>query len=155
MAGRPLETDQLVRAALVDATDPLLRADLLQLRGQVEWNTRSLDDGYRIVCEAAATAAPYDPARARVLAMLAASLAAFGAHSPDAPDPASIPAPAGPDAPAEDRVAAWLLEGFSAVTSADWPTAATAFRRAWNTPIGADRASAAAAEPGHCDHARG
>jgi DNA-binding CsgD family transcriptional regulator len=135
MAARPLETDQLTRAALADATDPVLRADLLQLRGQVEWNSRSLDDGYQIVCEAAATAAPHDPARARVLAMLAASLAAFGARSPDAPDPASIPAPVGPDAPAEDRVAAWLLEGFSAVVSADWRAAAAAFRRAWDTPL--------------------
>lgn len=75
-AGRPLETDQLVRAALLDATDPLLRSDLLQLQGQVEWNTRSLDEGYRIVCLAASTAAPHDPARVRVLAMLAAPTAA-------------------------------------------------------------------------------
>ena len=136
MAARPAETDQLARAALMDATDPLLRADLLQLRGQVEWNTRSLDDGYRIVCEAAVTAAPHDPTRARVLAMLAASLAAFGAHSPDAPDPATIVDPPPPDAPAEDLVAALMLEGFSAVRTGDWPTAAAALRRAWETPLG-------------------
>ena len=137
MAARPLETDQLARAALVDAADPLLRADLLQLRGQVEWNNRSIDDGYRIVCEAAVTAAPHDPGRARVLAMLAASLAAFGAQSSDAPDPATIVEPPAPDAPAEDVVAAALLEGFSAVRSGDWPTAAAALRRAWETPLGA------------------
>jgi DNA-binding CsgD family transcriptional regulator len=136
MAARPAETDQLAWAALMDATDPLLRADLLQLRGQVEWNTRSLDDGYRIVCEAAVTAAPHDPTRARVLAMLAASLAAFGAESPDAPDPATIVDPPPPDAPAEDLVAALLLEGFSAVRAGDWPRAATALRRAWETPLG-------------------
>jgi len=136
MAARPAETDQLVRTALLDATDPALRADLLQLRGQVEWNTRSLDDGYRVVVEAATTAAPTDPGRARVLAMLAASLAAFGAQSPDAPDPATIVPPPGPDAAPEDVVAAALLEGFTAVTSRDWFTAATALRRAWETPLG-------------------
>jgi hypothetical protein len=136
MAARPAETDQLARAALRDASDPLLRADLLQLRGQVEWNTRSLDDGYRIVCEAAVTAAPHDPSRARVLAMLAASLAAFGAHSADAPDPAKIVDPPPPGAPDEDLVAALMLEGFSAVRAGDWPAAARALRRAWETPPG-------------------
>jgi DNA-binding CsgD family transcriptional regulator len=135
MAARPGEADQLARAALVDATDPLQRANLLQLRGQVEWNTRSLDDGYRIVCEAAATAAPHDPSRARVLAMLASSLAAFGAHAEDSADPASIVAPPGPDAPADDVVAGLLLSGFSAVVAGDWREAADALRRALDVPL--------------------
>jgi DNA-binding CsgD family transcriptional regulator len=134
-AGRPVETEQLVRAALVDVTDPLLRADLLQLQGQVEWNTRSLDDGYRIVCRAAETAAPHDPARARILAMLAAALASFGARSADAPSPATIVAAPAPSASAEDEVAALLLEGFTAVVDLDWAAAATAFRRAWAIPL--------------------
>ncbi|HET6561511.1 MAG TPA: AAA family ATPase [Marmoricola sp.] len=135
-AGRPLETERLARAALIDATDPLLRVDLLALQGQVEWNTGSVDDGYRIVCQAATTAAPHDPARARDLAMLAASLAAFGARSPGAPDPTTIvPVPA-PDAPVEEQAAAWLLEGFSAVVRGDWATAASALRRAWEAPVG-------------------
>ncbi len=135
-AGRPLETEQLARAGLVSATDPLLRADLLQLQAQVEWNTRSLDDGYRMVCQAAETAAPHDPTRARILAMLASALASFGARSADAPEPATILASPGDDAPAPDRVAGWLLEGFTAVAARDWATAAAAFRRGWDTPIG-------------------
>jgi DNA-binding CsgD family transcriptional regulator len=135
-AGHPAETERLVRAALVDVTDPLQRADLLQLQAQVEWNTRSLDDGTRIVCQAAQTAAPHDPSRARVLAMLAAALISFGARPVDAPDPATIVAPPPPDAPAEDRVAGWLLDGFTAVSASDWATAATAFRQAWDTPLG-------------------
>ncbi len=135
-AGRPLESDRLARAALLDATDPLLRVDLLTLQGQVEWNTRSVDDGYRIVCQAAQAAAPHDPSRARVLAMLAASLASFGARSLDAPDPTTIAAPPDPDSPAEDQAAASLLDGFSAVVRDDWATAATALRRAWDTPVG-------------------
>ncbi|MFC5176037.1 helix-turn-helix transcriptional regulator [Nocardioides taihuensis] len=137
-AGRPLETEQLVRAALVDTDDALLRSELLQLRGQVEWNTRSLDEGYRTVCQAAATVADVDPARARVLAMLASSLAAFGARADDAPDPRTVvPAP-GPGASDADLVTGWLLEGFSAVAARDWPTAATALRRACETPLGPD-----------------
>ncbi|HEU5039005.1 MAG TPA: LuxR family transcriptional regulator [Nocardioides sp.] len=137
-AGRPLEADRLARSALADATDPLVRSDLLQLQAQVEWNTRSGDDGYRIVCQAAATAAPYDPARARVLAMLAASLASFGARSAAAPDPTTIVPVLGPDASPEEQAADWLLTGFSAVVRDDWATAASALRRAWDIPIGPD-----------------
>jgi DNA-binding CsgD family transcriptional regulator len=137
-AGRPADGDRLARTALVDAVDPLLRSDILLLQGQIEWNTGSLDDGYRIVCQAATTAAPHDPGRARVLAMLAAALASFGARSTDAPDPAAITAPPGSDATAEQRVAGWLLEGFSAVLRDDWATVAGAFRRAWDTPLGPD-----------------
>ena len=134
-AGRPLETDLLTRAALVDAHDPLLRADLLQLQGQVEWNTRSLHDGYRIVCRAAATAAPHDPAHARVLAMLASALASFGAHADDTPSPSTIvPAPA-PDAGVEEQAADALLRGFTAVIDNDWASAAAALRRAWDLPV--------------------
>lgn len=137
-AGRPAEGDRLARAALVDTVDPLLRADILLLQGQIEFNTGSLDDGYRIVCQAATTAAPHDPARARVLAMLAAALASFGARSADAPDPTTIAPPPGPNASAEELVAGWLLDGFSAVLRGDWATAATALRRAWDAPIAAD-----------------
>jgi len=137
-AGRPLDAERLARAALIDATDPMLRVDLLQLLGQVEWNTRSLDDGYRIVCQAAAQAAPHDPSRARLLAMLASALASFGARSGDAPDPATIvPAPP-PDARPEQRVAQWLLDGFTAVNREDWAAAAAALGSAWETPLGAD-----------------
>ncbi|MBJ7357756.1 LuxR family transcriptional regulator, partial [Nocardioides sp.] len=137
-AGRLLDTDRLVRAALVDAQDPLLRVDLLQLQGQVEWNGRSLDEGYRIVCQAAAAAAPHDVARARVLAMLAAALASFGARAPDTPEPASLVPVVGPGEPPHQVVAGLLLEGFTAVRAGDWPAAAAALRQAWATPMSAD-----------------
>ena len=137
-AARPLETERLVRAALVDADEPLLRVDLLELQGRVEWNSRSLDDGYRLVCQAAAAAVPHDEGRARLLAMLASALASFGARSDDAPDPATVvPAP-GPGSSADQRVAGWLLDGFTAVLRDDWATAATSLRRAWDTPLGPD-----------------
>ena len=134
-AGHPVETGRLARAALLDATDPLLRADLIALQGQVEWNTGSLDDGYRLACQAATTAAPHDPPRARVLAMLAAALASFGARAADAPDPTTIVSPPAPDAPPEELVAQWLLDGFAAALRSDWRVAADALRRAWDTPI--------------------
>ena len=137
-AGRPVDTDRLVRSALVDAPDPLVQARLLQLQGQVEWNTRSGDAGFRIICQAAALAAPHNPAYARVLAMLAASLASFGARSAEAPDLSVIvPAPA-PDATPEERATALLLAGFAAVARDDWVTAAASFRAAWDAPIGPD-----------------
>lgn len=142
-AGHPADADRLLRSALVDAdeqVDPLLRVDLLHLQGQVEWNSRSLNDGYRLVCQAAAAAAPHDPGRARLLAMLAAALASFGARSADTPDPTTIALALDPaaDAPAAQLAAAALLEGFAAVTQDDWPTAATALRRAWDIPTGPD-----------------
>src|SRR4051794_22951940 len=140
-AGGFTEGKRLARTAFVDAVDPLLRSDILLLQGRIEWNTGSLDDGYRIVCQAATTAAPYDPERARVLAMLAAALASFGARSPEAPDPTTITAPPDLNASPEQRVAGWLLEGFSAVLRGDWATVAEAFGRAWDTPISADAPS--------------
>ena len=57
----------------------VLRAELLTLQGQVEWNTRSLNDGYDLILQAAQVAAGVDEAMAQQLAMLAASLSAFGA----------------------------------------------------------------------------
>lgn len=137
-AGRPGESHRLVRTALVDADDPLLRVDLLQLQGQVEWNTGSLDDGYRLVCQAAVTAAPHDPSRARLLAMLAAALASFGARSADAPDPAGVVPDPPEDAGPVDVATTELLRGFTAVTRNDWAAAAAALRRAWDTPVGPD-----------------
>jgi DNA-binding CsgD family transcriptional regulator len=72
------------------------------------------------------------------MAMLAAALASFGANAVDAPDPTTIAPPPADDAPAEELVAGWLLDGFSAVQRRAWAEAATGFRRAWDTAIAAD-----------------
>ena len=48
-AGRPAEAERLARAALVDADDPLLRASCSLLQGAGGGNTRSIDDGIRLV----------------------------------------------------------------------------------------------------------
>ncbi|MGY2067649.1 AAA family ATPase [Blastococcus sp. SYSU DS0619] len=119
-------------AAAADLTDPVQRARLLLLKGQIEWNTHSLDDGYDLVLEAATLAATADEATARPLAMLAAALSAFGARSPRPVDPATLVGQPPADAPATGRAAWELLQGFAAVGRRDWAHAAAAFRRAFD-----------------------
>jgi DNA-binding CsgD family transcriptional regulator len=131
LGAHPSRAAALATAAAADVTDPLLRAQLLILQGQIEWNTRSLNDGYDLILQAAQVAAGVDPALAAQLAMLAASLAAFGARSPRPFDPATlVPEPA-PDAPPRVRAAWALLQGFGAVTGQDWAVAAESFRCAF------------------------
>ena len=55
-------TEMMKKLHAYQAVDSI--TDILLLQGQIEFNTGSLDDGYRIVCQAATTAAPHDPARA-------------------------------------------------------------------------------------------
>ena len=47
LGAHPSRAAGLAQAALADATDPLLRANVLRLQGQIGWNTRSLNDGLR------------------------------------------------------------------------------------------------------------
>jgi DNA-binding CsgD family transcriptional regulator len=131
LGAHPSRAAALATAADADVTDPPLRAQLLTLRGQIEWNTRSLNDGYDLILQAAQAAAGVDAAMARQLAMLAASLGAFGGRSGRRLDPAALaPAPA-PDAPARSRAADALLHGFLATARRDWAAAAASFRCAF------------------------
>ncbi|MGX4687669.1 helix-turn-helix transcriptional regulator [Streptomyces sp. JNUCC 63] len=131
LGAHPSRAAALATAATSHVTEPRLRAQLLTLQGQVEWNTRSLNDGYDLVLQAAQAAAGVDGAMAQQLVMLAASLSAFGAHSPRPVDPATlVPAPAA-DAPARARAADALLHGFFAAARRDWAAAAELFRRAF------------------------
>ncbi|MGY1914243.1 AAA family ATPase [Blastococcus sp. SYSU DS0973] len=115
-------------AAAVDCSDPLLRARLFTLRGQIEWNTRSINDGYDLILQAAEAAAGVDEAMHHQLVMLAAALSAFGARSPR---PAPLVAEPALDAPPRAR-AAWALQrGYAAVAGQDWATAAQCFRCAF------------------------
>jgi DNA-binding CsgD family transcriptional regulator len=127
----PSQAAALAASAAADVTDPVLRARLLTLQGQIEWNTRSLDDGYDFVLRAAQAAAGADQALAQQLAMLAASLSAFGARSPRAFDPATLVAEPAPDAEARVRGAFHLLQGFRALAGPDHAAAAESFRRAF------------------------
>jgi DNA-binding CsgD family transcriptional regulator len=131
LGAHPSRVAALAAAAAADVTEPLLRAQLLTLQGQIEWNTRSVDDGYDYVVQAAQAAAGADEALAQQLAMLAAALASFGARSPREFDPAAlVPTPAADAAP-RSQAASALLQGFRAVRRQDWATAADCFRDAF------------------------
>lgn len=134
LGGQPARAAALASTATADVSDDHLRARLLTLRGQIEWNTRSLDDGYDLVLQAAQTAAaaegPGGP-QTQQLAMLAASLAAFGAHSPRRVDLAALAGEPADGASTASRAAHLLLQGFLAVADQDWALAADGIRAAW------------------------
>ncbi|MGW5460345.1 AAA family ATPase [Streptomyces sp. NPDC003996] len=131
LGAHPSRASALAQAAAADVTEPLLRAQLLALQGKIEWNTRSLSDGYDLILQAAEVAADVDAALAAQLAMLAASLAAFGARSPSAVDPTALVAKPVPDAPSRVRAAWALLHGFGAVARSNWAAAAESFGSAF------------------------
>ncbi|PWW24270.1 DNA-binding NarL/FixJ family response regulator [Geodermatophilus normandii] len=127
----PSRAAALATAAEAEALDPRVRARLLLLQGQLEWNTRSLDDGHDLVLRAAEVAAGVDRAMAQELAMLAASLSACGARSARAVDLVTlVPAPE-PDAAPRVRAARALMRGFLAADRGDWAAAAESFRCAF------------------------
>ncbi|MGY1833122.1 AAA family ATPase [Geodermatophilus sp. SYSU D01180] len=127
LGAHPSQATALAASAAAEPLEPRLRAQLLTLQGQIEWNTRSLDDGYDHVLQAAQVAADGDEVMAQQLAMLAASLSAFGARSPRDVDPAALVRPPAPDAPPHVRAASALLRGFRAVAREDWATASGCF----------------------------
>ncbi|MEW2490053.1 LuxR family transcriptional regulator [Streptomyces sp. NPDC048411] len=136
LGSHPSRASALAQAAAADVTDPLIWAQLLALQGQIEWNTHSLNDGYDLILQAAEAAAAVDAALAAQLAMLAASLAAFGARSPrvlnpTVLNPTVLVAEPAPDAPTRVRAAWALLHGFGAVARSDWAAATESFRCAF------------------------
>jgi DNA-binding CsgD family transcriptional regulator len=131
MGAHPSRAVALASAAATQLTDPVLLARLLTLQGQIEWNTRSLNDGYDLILQAAQAAAGADPAMAQQLAMLAAALAAFGAKSARVVDLAALVPPPEPDATPHVRAAFALLHGFLAVARRDYAAAAPTFRQAF------------------------
>jgi DNA-binding CsgD family transcriptional regulator len=83
------------------------------------------------VLQAAEVAVGVDDAMARQLAMLCASLSAFGARSSRALDPVTwVPEPS-PGAPTAARVAFDLMHGFRALGRGDYASAGAAFGRAF------------------------
>jgi hypothetical protein len=130
LGAHPSQAAALATAADVDVTDPLLRAELLSLQGQIAWNTRSLDEGYDLMLQAATVAAEVDQALALPLAMIAAALAVYGARSTRPTDLAALVGVLAPDAPARARVSAALLAAFLAAARRDWTTALDSFRSA-------------------------
>jgi DNA-binding CsgD family transcriptional regulator len=131
LGAHPARAAALAESAAAQLTDPVLRAQLLTLQGQIAWNTRSLNDGFDLILQAAEVAAPVDPDMARQLAMLAAALAAFGGRSPRDVDPAALVGPPAPTAAPRTRAAHSLLQGFLAVADSRWGPAVTTFHEAF------------------------
>jgi DNA-binding CsgD family transcriptional regulator len=126
LGGHPARAAALAGSVDLDAADPALRIEVLLLRGQIDWNTTSLNGGYDFVLAAARAAADVDELTARRLAMLAASLSAWGAESAGDVDPARLVGPAPVDASDQVRLLTLLQKGFTAVAARDWGTAAAA-----------------------------
>ena len=123
MAGQPARARTLAATASEAMTEPLTSVRLLVLRGQIEWNTRSLEDGYDFVLRAAESAVALEGPHSALggqLAMLAASLAVFGDGSGRDADLRTLVAPPAPDAPPGQRVTHLLLQGFLAAARRDW-----------------------------------
>ena len=131
LGAHPSRASAFAESAAAQLTEPALRARLLTLQGQIAWNTRSLNDGYDLILQAAEVSARADEEMARRLAMLAASLAAFGGRSPRNVDPATVVGPPAAGASPRTRAAHALLEGFVAVADSRWGPAVTGFREAF------------------------
>ncbi len=131
LGAHPDRASALAQASAADVSDPLLRAQLLTLQGQIAWNTRSLNEGYDLILQAVQSASEANQAMAQQLAMLAAALGGFGARSPRKIDIAAlVPAP-DEDAPVRTRAASALMRGFTATAREDWPAAIDNFRAAF------------------------
>jgi DNA-binding CsgD family transcriptional regulator len=131
LAGQPGRARRLAETAHRGADDPLLVADVVQLRARIEWNTGSVALGHQMVLEGAREVAPYDAARALQLAVFAAALAGFGggASTIDPAEFAVVPE----DAPLRQRAQAELVLGLCDAVRGEWKGAAAMLRRAFAT----------------------
>ena len=139
LGGQPIRARALAEAALLDAEEPCLRADIARLRARVEWNTGSVQLGHRMLLHAAREVAPHDPERAREMALIGAAIASVGGDSGVGIDPMALV----PTATEEDRRAVRcvdaLMRGLDALSREEWATAGPLLRRAFALaePVGA------------------
>lgn len=130
-SGHPARAATLAGTAAAEDLEPRVRVRLLTLQGQIEWNTRSLDAGYDLVLQAAETSAPLNQRMAQQLAMLATSLAAFGARSPRHFDPVTLVPEPDAGAAVEQWTSYDLLHGFDALARRNYDVAAQRFTSAF------------------------
>jgi DNA-binding CsgD family transcriptional regulator len=131
LGAHPSRAAAFAESAATYLTEPRLRAQLLTLQAQIAWNTRSLNDGYDLVLQAAQVASGVDEELALRLAMLAAALAAYGARSPRPVDLATVVDPPPSGAAPQVRASHALLRGFLAVASSEWAVAKASFDQAF------------------------
>ncbi|MFL6100109.1 MAG: ATP-binding protein [Actinomycetales bacterium] len=114
------------------ATGRILGADLDRLRGRQEWNVGSPQTGYAILMSAARQVASTDATRALEMAMLASTLATFGANPAEdeaAGDTSFLPS-LDASAPDELHCLAALVSGHQHILRGEYPQAAERLRRA-------------------------
>ncbi|WP_194288623.1 helix-turn-helix transcriptional regulator [Ornithinicoccus halotolerans] len=121
-AGRPDRAASLADGALLSLDEPLQRADAALLRARIEWNTGSVGLAHRRLLDEAATVAPHDAARARGMAMFAASLQAMVPIEPYT-DPLSL---VGEPTTARERCVGEVLKAFVHISQHQWREAAEA-----------------------------
>jgi DNA-binding CsgD family transcriptional regulator len=132
LSGHPARARQLADSSLAALSEPLLRSDAIRLRARIEWNTGSVKLGHRMILEGARHVAPYDPDRAREMAMFGAALAAFGGDSGVNVDPAAFATL--PERPTmRQRCFAEILLALKAVAGGEWERATTLTRLAFST----------------------
>jgi DNA-binding CsgD family transcriptional regulator len=128
---QPGRARALAEAARAAADSVVVRADVDQLRAQIEWNIGSGPVGHRILLQAARDVAGTDFARATVMARLAATAATFGADSGIEIDPAEFAADPDSMPPGAARCSTLLLSGFTHIARGNLRDAAAAFRQAF------------------------
>ncbi|MBX9247199.1 helix-turn-helix transcriptional regulator, partial [Actinotalea ferrariae] len=126
VAGQPDRAATLADAATVALEDPRLHADAVLLRSRVEWNTGSVQVAHRRLLHEAVAVAPHDAARAREMAMFAASLTATTPVEP-AQDPLDL---VGEPATEQERCTAEVLRAFVHIGRHEWAPAVRAVRAA-------------------------
>jgi DNA-binding CsgD family transcriptional regulator len=132
LSGHPAGARHLADSAQHAVSEPSLRADVDLLRARIEWNTGSVKLGHRMVLEGARDVFPFDPEKAREMAMFGAALAAYGGDSGVDVEPAEFAAlPEG--ATLRQRCFAENLLALRAVAAGDWKRATVLARQAFTT----------------------
>jgi DNA-binding CsgD family transcriptional regulator len=141
-AAQPVRARSLAEAALVDAADPLRRADLDRLRARIEWNLNSPLVAQRILLAAADEVVGIDVERARAMTLLAVAVASF---TPEGAEPLNprLAVLGDPAAAAEgdSQRTARLLAGFVHIRNERFDIAAEQLRPVfaeWTTGGGRD-----------------
>ena len=139
LGGQPIRARALAEAALLDAEEPCLRADIARLRARVEWNTGSVQLGHRMLLRAAREVAPHEPGRAREMALIGAAIASVGGDSDVGIDLKALVPAATEEDPRAVRCVDALMRGLDALSREEWATAGPLLRRAFALaePVGA------------------
>lgn len=128
---QPGRARALADAARASADDVVVLADIDRLRARIEWNIGSGQVGHRILLQAARAVADADPARAQVMARMAAGAVSFGVDSGIDVDPRDFVGDLTSAVPGPALASGLLLSGFAHAARGDLHSAACDFRAAY------------------------